>query len=140
MSIAKSKGGLGFRDFQKFNDAMLGKQAWRLLVNQTSLCDRVLKGRYFPNGDILSAGCLKSKVRRAIICGREVLKKGLVRRTGDGQYTLIWDNQWLIGVPVLKPLYRDEITRNNGTELTKVSELLDQGTWMRLLSMQPFVH
>jgi hypothetical protein len=43
-----SWGGLGFRDLQKFNDAMVGKQAWRLFVNPTSLCARLLKHRYFP--------------------------------------------------------------------------------------------
>lgn len=125
LSFAKGRGGLGFRDLQKFNDAMLGKQAWRLLVNPTSLCARVLKGRYFPNGDVLSAGCPKSasKVWKAIICGREVLKQGLVRRIGDGKTTLIWEDQWLPGVPGFKPLVHSE-----DSELKMVAELIDQAT------------
>jgi hypothetical protein len=33
--------------------AMLGKQGWQLLTRPESLCARVLKGRYFHDGDFL---------------------------------------------------------------------------------------
>jgi hypothetical protein len=46
---------MGFRDFSMFNQAMLGKQGWRLLTRLDSLCAKVLKGKYFPFGDFLSA-------------------------------------------------------------------------------------
>jgi hypothetical protein len=112
MSFAKGKGGMGFKDLQSFNDAMLGKQAWQLLENTTSLCARVLKGRYFPNCDFLSAGCPRSasRVWKAILIGRNVLQKGLVRRVGNGVDTHIWEDQWISGVPGLKPLVRKENT------------------------------
>ena len=50
---SKDRGGLGFRDLQIFKQALLARQAWRLLVYPDSLCARLLKARYFPNGDIL---------------------------------------------------------------------------------------
>jgi hypothetical protein len=55
LSAPKSMGGLGFRDLVLFNQAMLGRQGWRLLTEPSSLCARVLKGRYFPNGDFWHA-------------------------------------------------------------------------------------
>jgi hypothetical protein len=42
MATLKGERGLGFKNLQTYNDAMLAKQAWRLFDRPNSLCARVL--------------------------------------------------------------------------------------------------
>lgn len=51
----KSHGGLGFRDIHNFNIAMLSRQVWRSTQRPDSLCSRVLRAKYFPEGNIMEA-------------------------------------------------------------------------------------
>jgi hypothetical protein len=117
----KQGGGMGFRDLQLFNLAMLGKQGWRLLSRPESLCARTLKGKYFHDASFMSARKKRnsSHTWQAILKGREVLEKGLIRLIGDGRSTNVWTDQWIPGIPGFKPLYRKPEAK-----VEKVHELL----------------
>ncbi|GJN28083.1 hypothetical protein PR202_gb16165 [Eleusine coracana subsp. coracana] len=85
LTCPKGEGGMGFRDLLLFNKALLGKQGWRLLARPDALCTRVIKGKYFPHGNFLTATRKKksSETWRAMLYGREILKKGLIKRIGS---------------------------------------------------------
>jgi hypothetical protein len=57
MGIAKDQGGMGFRDLESFNKALLAKQLWRILQNPDSLSAKIFKVKYFPQGSILFCSC-----------------------------------------------------------------------------------
>ena len=68
----KAIGGMGFKELQKFNDAMLAKQVWRLLQNQDSLFFHFFKSKFFPRGSIFDA-----KEIKGLLKGRDLIRNGL---------------------------------------------------------------
>jgi hypothetical protein len=49
----KKQGGMGFKDMRMFNQALLARQAWRLIQFPDSLCAQILRAKYYPNGNLL---------------------------------------------------------------------------------------
>ena len=98
MCRPKSLGGIGFRELQKFNDAMLGKQIWRLLQNQDSLFYKFFKTKFFPHGTIFDAKENRGSFAwRSILKGREIIRQGLKWRIRNGSKVRIYSDAWLPG-------------------------------------------
>ncbi|XP_073367971.1 uncharacterized protein [Aegilops tauschii subsp. strangulata] len=123
MCKAKREGGMGFRDPEAFNQALLAKQAWRVLQLPSSLCARVLKARYFPEGSIMNATCPNegSFTFESIIHGRELLRAGSVWRIGDGTSVKIHHDNWIPCQGSLQPLGQQYVPG-----ITHVRHLLDE--------------
>jgi hypothetical protein len=88
----KIKGGMGFKDMRIFNQALLARQAWRLLQNPESLCAQVLRAKYYPTGNLIDTvfSGNASSTWHAIEYGLELLKKGVIWRIGNGASVRIW--------------------------------------------------
>lgn len=56
MTRSKKQSGLGFRELESFNSALLSKMANRLIMEPNALWVRLLKGLYFPNSGFLQVG------------------------------------------------------------------------------------
>lgn len=54
MCMRKPSGGLGLRDLEAFNSALLAKQAWKLLKSPTSIATQIYGDKYLPTS-VLSA-------------------------------------------------------------------------------------
>jgi hypothetical protein len=133
LTSPKEKGGMGFRELELFNLAMLGKQGWKLMTSPDSLCARVLKGRYYPNSDFLQATVpnRSSATWRAIVVGREALQLGLIKRIGDGSTVSVWTDKWIPGSRTMQPSVQLHGDENNVEEINLVSKLIDHdiGCW-----------
>ena len=119
---------MGFRDVHCFNLARLAKQCWRLLAEPESLCARVLRAKYFPDGDLLNCPLKKgsSYTWQSLWSGIQTFKKGYIWRVGDGTQISIWNDPWTPSSP-----NRTVMTPRGNIILTKVSELIDvdNGCW-----------
>jgi ribonuclease HI len=84
---AKADGGMGFRDIEVLNIALLAKQGWRILQHPESMVGTVMKDKY---------------AWRSIIRAREALERGLAWRVGNRESIRVWSDKWLLGSPHFK--------------------------------------
>ncbi|KAG7534112.1 Reverse transcriptase domain [Arabidopsis thaliana x Arabidopsis arenosa] len=139
LQYSKKEGGLGFRDLSKFNDALLAKQAWRIIQHPQSLFARLMTTRYFKGESIL-----KAKARRqqsygwsSLLAGIALLKKGTRYIPGDGKTIQIGADNFvdahpprpLITEPENAELTLDNLINCNGNSrtwnVTKIMELVN---------------
>lgn len=122
LTLKKGCGGLGSKDLRLFNQALLARQAWRLIAHPGSLCARLLKANYFPRGCLVDTvfSANASFTWQSIMHGLELLKKGIIWRIGCGSQVRIWRDPWI----PREHSYRIT-TRKGRCRLKWVSELLD---------------
>lgn len=97
LTQSKSKGGLGFRDIQAFNQALLAKIAWRLITEPNCLFSRVVLGKYCHKRPFLkiSPSSAISDGWRGVLHGRDLLLQHLGKAIGNGETTSLWSDSWI---------------------------------------------
>lgn len=77
MTLPRNAGGLGFREIEQFNDALLAKLTWRILKFPHSLLAQILTGKYCYSSSVMEASIPQNASHgwRGIMAGKEVLKK-----------------------------------------------------------------
>lgn len=136
---AKDRGGMGFKDNEKFNDTLLAKQVWGMINNPDSLCHRVVKARFFPNFSILEAKDLTigSYAWKSIISAKDVIKNGMVWHIGNGSSVRIKEDKRLPvknSSSIISPLPSVSIDTTVQTLINS-----DLGMWKQDLVQQLFL-
>ncbi|XP_057808970.1 uncharacterized protein LOC131023447 [Salvia miltiorrhiza] len=95
--VDKKLGGLGFRSLQLLNMVTLGKMGWRLIDEPDALMCKVLKVKYFPTSDFLSAriGHSLSFTWRSILTAQDLVRREVRWQIGDGTKVRIFHDPWL---------------------------------------------
>ncbi|KAK2641094.1 hypothetical protein Ddye_022857 [Dipteronia dyeriana] len=72
-----NKDGLGFRNLEISNRALLTNRCWRLLKKSDSLAARILKGCYYKDCGLLEASKSSeaSFIWNSLVCGKELLEE-----------------------------------------------------------------
>lgn len=92
LSNSKELGGLGFKDIECTNSALLAKQIWRIIIRPDSLLSRVLKAKYFEKESILKAKTLKNSswFWQSIISAKEVIQNNIIKGVRNGKSIKVW--------------------------------------------------
>lgn len=106
LTQSKRDGGLGLRDLQCFNTALLGKLGWRILNNPHGLLARILLGKYCNSSSFLEVQCASSASHgwRSVLLGRDLLKQKLGWVVGNGKSINLWNDPWLSLSKPLQPM------------------------------------
>jgi hypothetical protein len=102
---------------------MLARQAWRLIYFSDSLCAKLLKAKYYPNGNLIdTAFCTNpSSTWQSILHGLDLLKQGVIWRIGNGSQERIWRDPWIpMGIS------HKVVTSQGRCRWRWISDLLDQ--------------
>ena len=71
---------MGFHDLKLFNQALLARQAWRLIYYPDSLCARLLKVKYYRQRKLTDTAFPSNALPtwKAIEYGLKLLKEGTI--------------------------------------------------------------
>lgn len=118
----KTDGGVGLRKVTLFNEALLAKQGWNLIINPNSLLARIFKALYYPHSSFkeATAGGKPSPYWKGLLWGRLLLLKGLDWRIGNGTSVSIRQD-WLSGNTCFRLYYSEKLR----VHIIKVSDLID---------------
>lgn len=106
LTTPKAMGGLGLRDIQLFNQALLAKLAWRIVTEPSCLLARVLLGKYCHGKHFLEVDSPQacSHGWRGILHGRNLLTENIGKAVGNGQTIRLWKDSWMSLEKKQKPI------------------------------------
>lgn len=106
LAKAMGDGGLGLRDIEGFNIALLAKQSWRTATKPDCLLARVLLGKYCKDKPFLQVSASNSISHgwRSILCERDLLLENSGKAIGNDRDTMLWDEPWLSSETPLRPM------------------------------------
>ncbi|XP_074277325.1 uncharacterized protein LOC141600966 [Silene latifolia] len=137
LSLPKGMGGLGIRNIECLNQALLAKHGWRLVSGENSLFSRIFRQKVFGD-DMADPNRLAKKVTncswgvRSILHGFQAIKDYLGWKPGRDSRLNIWVTRWVGGAC---PEPRDQWLGAGDMHLANLQVrdlLLPNGEWNEL--------
>lgn len=134
----KNMGGLGLRKTLPMNKAFLAKLTWKILTDNNSIWANLARKKYLSNSNFFQYNPKQndSKIWRHILSQREIIRKGIRWKIGNGHSTNFWLDNWVLKIDLasflnknindINPHLRvaDFITLENTWDTAKLSTVL----------------
>ncbi|GJT48009.1 hypothetical protein Tco_0974166 [Tanacetum coccineum] len=129
--LPKSEGGLGLRNLEVFNFALMTTHIWNIISSKKSLWVRwihtyKLRGRTIwdvPVKDEMSWGW------RKLLQLRDIMRPFFWVKLGNGNSTSLWYDNWCSSSPLINYLTLRDISREGFLLTNTVADLVSNGTW-----------
>ncbi|XP_074295625.1 uncharacterized protein LOC141623417 [Silene latifolia] len=154
LSLPKSAGGLGMRNIECLNQALLAKQAWRIVSGQESLFCKVFRAKLFGrqgmNADLeYKRSGNVSWGMRSLRYGLDLLAHNVAWKPGTRSSLNVWTTRWVNGempepsaealqlenVDLKDLTIRDIHHVNGGWDEQRIKYLLHEGVVDHILAM-----
>ena len=118
------EGGLGFRKFWEFNQALLAKLAWWLLEGRDCLCINLFRAKYKVRSNWLNhkASGSISLIWKSLEGIKQLIAQGVCMLIGSRDSVRIWEDPWIPNLPHFWPNLRENASMDGALV---VSRLLD---------------
>ncbi|XP_074288232.1 uncharacterized protein LOC141613398 [Silene latifolia] len=102
ISLPKREGGLGIRNIECLNQAMLGKHAWRIVSGDQSFFARIFRKKLLGDGIlkdkwVVQYGRNLSWGARSILYGLDFVRDQIGWKPGSDSVLNVWTNKWVNG-------------------------------------------
>ena len=93
------EGGLGLRELQDFNQALILKVVWQLVSNKDKLWVHIMRAKYYPRAGIWAVQRKTgvSRLWRAVQEAKEFFRESIKWHVGDGTGILATNHPWYTG-------------------------------------------
>ncbi|XP_056695811.1 uncharacterized protein [Spinacia oleracea] len=135
----KSLGGLGLRRTRPLNKAFLAKLGWKILQDNNNLWTSIVRKKYLSNTSFFNCkpNPQQSQIWRDILKQRDILRKGIRWKIGNGKDINFWLDNWAMKKSLLTALNKSVDIVD--TELMVADFILPSKEWdlPKLLTFLP---
>ncbi|GKC32324.1 RNA-directed DNA polymerase, eukaryota, reverse transcriptase zinc-binding domain protein [Tanacetum coccineum] len=127
----KNEGGLGFKSLQVWNEALMAKHLWDIIIDKDSIWVKWVKGQWLKNDSIWAVEVHDhtSWGWKQILSLRNKVRNFIHFKIGNGKKFLFWFDKWNVYGPLCKLVYYASIMQSSLIMKTKVADLISNKKW-----------
>ena len=129
--MQKKEGGLGLRSLHVWNEALMAKHLWNVIMDNESIWVKWVKSQWLKGDSIwmVKPNQDTSWSWRQIIALRDKIRDFVICKIGNGHKCFFWFDKWHERGPLCKLINYTSLMYNKDDMKFKISDLISEGQW-----------